>query len=150
MHVGNYRKNAGNFTFKTLWNCLIIKAVYFQWLDNVNRKIAALGVFEDHIPNHVLVNEYLPGQGIMVCIDSSGLYYSPLRNSRIGEYRNRPGLSVNMSVCLPILAHSTKMDGWIFVMYGGLWYHDQVPWGADACKIELALCQIWVIMAIFS
>lgn len=30
------------------------------------RKIAALGMFEDKIPNHVLVNEYEAGQGIMV------------------------------------------------------------------------------------
>ena len=31
--------------------------------------MAALGVFEPGIcPNHVLVNEYTPGQGIMVCV----------------------------------------------------------------------------------
>ena len=29
-------------------------------------KIAALGLFEDKVPNHVLVNEYEAGQGIMV------------------------------------------------------------------------------------
>lgn len=32
-------------------------------------KVAALGFFEDKLPNHVLVNEYLAGQGIMVNIE---------------------------------------------------------------------------------
>ncbi|XP_790566.4 alpha-ketoglutarate-dependent dioxygenase alkB homolog 6 [Strongylocentrotus purpuratus] len=36
-----------------------------KWLDVYAKKIARLGVFGDHIPNHVLVNEYQPGQGIM-------------------------------------------------------------------------------------
>ena len=29
-------------------------------------KVGALGVFAEKLPNHVLVNEYLPGQGIML------------------------------------------------------------------------------------
>nr|XP_054758427.1 alpha-ketoglutarate-dependent dioxygenase alkB homolog 6-like isoform X2 [Lytechinus pictus] len=37
-----------------------------KWLDVYANKIAELGVFGDHIPNHVLVNEYQSGQGIMV------------------------------------------------------------------------------------
>ncbi|KAL8590333.1 hypothetical protein ACOMHN_006449 [Nucella lapillus] len=36
-----------------------------QWLQTYCQKIADLGAFEGKIPNHVLVNEYLPGQGIM-------------------------------------------------------------------------------------
>ena len=32
------------------------------------KKIAALGLFEDKVPNHVLVNEYEAGQGIMVTL----------------------------------------------------------------------------------
>ena len=39
-----------------------------QWLEIYAKKIAELGVFEDRVPNHVLVNEYQPGQGIMVRI----------------------------------------------------------------------------------
>ena len=31
-----------------------------------SKKIADLGAFEGKIPNHVLVNEYEAGQGIMV------------------------------------------------------------------------------------
>jgi hypothetical protein len=31
-------------------------------------KISKLGLFGDKVPNHVLINEYLAGQGIMVCI----------------------------------------------------------------------------------
>lgn len=32
-------------------------------------KVAALGFFGNKLPNHVLVNEYLAGQGIMVNIE---------------------------------------------------------------------------------
>lgn len=32
-------------------------------------KVAALGFFGDKLPNHVLVNEYLAGQGIMANIE---------------------------------------------------------------------------------
>lgn len=39
---------------------------FLQWLQNCAERIAKLGVFENKIPNHVLVNEYLSGQGIMV------------------------------------------------------------------------------------
>lgn len=40
-----------------------------QWLEQVCNRIWDRGVFSEFSrrPNHVLVNEYLPGQGIMVC-----------------------------------------------------------------------------------
>lgn len=41
---------------------------YFQWLNTYCKRIADIGAFEGKMPNHVLVNEYLSGQGIMVCI----------------------------------------------------------------------------------
>ena len=38
-----------------------------QWLADISDKISSLGAFGGEIlPNHVLVNEYTPGQGIMV------------------------------------------------------------------------------------
>lgn len=38
-----------------------------QWLQNYVDKIKSINVFETKaLPNHVLINEYLPGQGIMV------------------------------------------------------------------------------------
>ena len=37
------------------------------------------------------------------------------------------------AVCQYILMHSFKMVGWIFLY---IWYHDQVPWAANACKTE--------------
>ena len=40
-----------------------------KWLSCYAEKIASLGIFSNHIPNHVLVNEYTPGQGIMVLHD---------------------------------------------------------------------------------
>ena len=43
-----------------------IKSFVFQWLQKYSAKVGALSVFSDVAPNHVLVNEYEPGQGIMV------------------------------------------------------------------------------------
>ena len=43
-----------------------IKSFVFQWLHKYSAKVGALSVFSDVAPNHVLVNEYEPGQGIMV------------------------------------------------------------------------------------
>ena len=40
--------------------------VYLQWLSEMCAKISSLGVFGEKQPNHVLINEYTPGQGIMV------------------------------------------------------------------------------------
>jgi alkylated DNA repair protein alkB family protein 6 len=39
-----------------------------KWLSDCCDRVKELGVFGDKTPNHVLVNEYTPGQGIMVCI----------------------------------------------------------------------------------
>jgi hypothetical protein len=36
------------------------------WLAAYAARLAALGLFGGAAPNHVLINEYLPGQGIMV------------------------------------------------------------------------------------
>ena len=38
----------------------------FQWLLTYAHKISDLGAFGGKVPNHVLVNEYEAGQGIMV------------------------------------------------------------------------------------
>ncbi len=43
-----------------------------QWLSEMCAKISSLGVFGEKQPNHVLINEYTPGQGIMV----SHYYYT--------------------------------------------------------------------------
>lgn len=40
-----------------------------EWLAVLADRIGTLGVFGDKKPNHVLVNEYLPGQGIMPHLD---------------------------------------------------------------------------------
>jgi len=39
---------------------------FYQWLETYVNKVGALQVFDGIKPNHVLVNEYKPGQGIMV------------------------------------------------------------------------------------
>ncbi|CAB4043082.1 alpha-ketoglutarate-dependent dioxygenase alkB homolog 6 isoform X1 [Paramuricea clavata] len=39
------------------------------WLSRYAEKLASFGIFGNHIPNHVLVNEYTPGQGIMPHVD---------------------------------------------------------------------------------
>ena len=45
----------------------IVMILLTQWLQKCVDKVASLGIFDDHhVPNHVLINEYQPGQGIMV------------------------------------------------------------------------------------
>ncbi|MCL4126001.1 UNVERIFIED_CONTAM: hypothetical protein GTU68_045408, partial [Idotea baltica] len=39
-----------------------------QWLKSCMTKVDALNLFNGNVTNHVLVNEYLSGQGIMVSI----------------------------------------------------------------------------------
>ncbi|XP_064403385.1 alpha-ketoglutarate-dependent dioxygenase alkB homolog 6-like [Halichondria panicea] len=56
-----------------------------QWLEDRGRRIASLGVFEDKVPNHVLVNEYTPGQGIMPHQDGP-LYYPTVSTISLGSH----------------------------------------------------------------
>ncbi|XP_043250772.1 alpha-ketoglutarate-dependent dioxygenase alkB homolog 6 [Colletes gigas] len=47
------------------------------WLQKYVDKVSSCGVFEnDKLPNHVLINEYLPGQGIMA--HSDGPLFHPI------------------------------------------------------------------------
>ena len=57
------------------------------WLSKQITAVAAIGLFGDRTPNHVLINEYTPGQGIMPHLD--GPLYHPV--------------VVNISLCAPIL-----------------------------------------------
>ncbi len=36
-----------------------------DWLNGYCDKIAKLGIFGGCVPNHILINEYLPGQGLL-------------------------------------------------------------------------------------
>ncbi len=45
-----------------------LQLFHLQWLDRYGCKIADFDAFDKKRANHVLVNEYLSGQGIMVCI----------------------------------------------------------------------------------
>ncbi|KAL5008232.1 hypothetical protein ScPMuIL_013813 [Solemya velum] len=56
-----------------------------HWLQIYAEKIAGLGVFEDKIPNHVLVNEYRAGQGIMPHEDGS-LFYPTVSTISLGSH----------------------------------------------------------------
>ena len=40
-----------------------------EWLGTCCSKISDLGVFESNFPNHILINEYLPGQGNLFIIE---------------------------------------------------------------------------------
>ena len=44
------------------------------------------------------------------------------------EYRN---ISISPSICPRVCLHDTWLD------FLHVWYHDQVQWAVDACKIEL-------------
>lgn len=56
-----------------------------SWLDTYCDKLANLGLFEQFKPNHILVNEYLAGQGIMPHED--GPFYHPtVTTISLGSY----------------------------------------------------------------
>ncbi|XP_071832863.1 alpha-ketoglutarate-dependent dioxygenase alkB homolog 6-like isoform X2 [Apostichopus japonicus] len=55
------------------------------WLDVYAKKIAKYGLFEEHVPNHVLVNEYKPGQGIMPHEDGP-LFYPVVTTINLGSH----------------------------------------------------------------
>ncbi|KAK7080644.1 Alpha-ketoglutarate-dependent dioxygenase alkB 6 [Halocaridina rubra] len=56
-----------------------------QWLQQQMDKISALHVFGEKKPNHVLVNEYLPGQGIMPHEDGP-LFYPTITTINVGSH----------------------------------------------------------------
>jgi len=55
------------------------------WLKSIMNKVAAVGVFGEKKPNHVLVNEYLPGQGIMPHLDGP-LFYPTITTVNLGSH----------------------------------------------------------------
>lgn len=56
-----------------------------EWLSKYARKLEELKVFEDKYPNHVLINEYLPGQGIMPHSDGP-LFYETISTINLGSH----------------------------------------------------------------
>ncbi|KAG8237252.1 hypothetical protein J437_LFUL011280 [Ladona fulva] len=57
-----------------------------QWLSLYLGKVYELGVFNDDIkPNHVLINEYLAGQGIMPHFDGP-LFYPTIATLSLGSH----------------------------------------------------------------
>ncbi|CAH1802973.1 unnamed protein product, partial [Owenia fusiformis] len=56
-----------------------------QWLGSYAGKLANLGIFQEHTPNHVLVNEYQPGQGIMPHEDGP-LFYPTVATISLGSH----------------------------------------------------------------
>ncbi|XP_053604783.1 alpha-ketoglutarate-dependent dioxygenase alkB homolog 6 [Plodia interpunctella] len=56
-----------------------------SWLDDYLDKIHALNVMDGKRPNHVLVNEYQPGQGIMPHLDGS-LFHPTITTLSIGSH----------------------------------------------------------------
>ncbi|KAG7299229.1 hypothetical protein JYU34_017785 [Plutella xylostella] len=63
----------------------MIAEVIPPWLDQYLEKIYALNVMRGKRPNHVLVNEYLPGQGIMPHLDGS-LFYPTITTISAGSH----------------------------------------------------------------
>ncbi|KAL4659628.1 alpha-ketoglutarate-dependent dioxygenase alkB6-like, partial [Arapaima gigas] len=55
------------------------------WLQQYCDKISALGVFGGKTANHVLVNEYNPGEGIMPHVDGP-LYYPTVTTISLGSH----------------------------------------------------------------
>jgi alkylated DNA repair protein alkB family protein 6 len=64
----------------------MITEVLPDWLAKYCRKISDFGVFgEENVANHVLVNEYLPSQGIMPHVDGP-MYYPTVSTISIGSH----------------------------------------------------------------
>ena len=57
-------------------------------------------------------------------------YYSPLCIMELGDLGMVPACQ---SVHLSILGHSSTV-AWVYFLNS--WYHDQVPWATNPCKIE--------------
>lgn len=49
-----------------IWSTLVSSSLIPQWLQQYCQRVADVYPFGGKEPNHVLVNEYTPGQGIMV------------------------------------------------------------------------------------
>ncbi|XP_044258021.1 alpha-ketoglutarate-dependent dioxygenase alkB homolog 6 [Tribolium madens] len=56
-----------------------------NWLTKYMEKVAQLNVFEGNKPNQVLINEYLPGQGIMPHTDGP-LFYPTIATISCGSH----------------------------------------------------------------
>ncbi|CAK1555065.1 unnamed protein product [Leptosia nina] len=56
-----------------------------KWLDTYLQKIHKLDLMCDKKPNHVLINEYLPGQGILPHLDGS-LFYPTITTISVGSH----------------------------------------------------------------
>ena len=64
----------------------MITEVIPDWLAKYCKKISDLGVFgEENGANHVLINEYLPNQGIMPHVDGP-MYYPTVSTISIGSH----------------------------------------------------------------
>lgn len=55
------------------------------WLVEISSKVANLGVFGDRKPNHILVNEYKPGEGILPHQDGP-LYHPVVTNITLNSH----------------------------------------------------------------
>jgi len=55
------------------------------WLEKYATKVGSLSVFNNVTPNHVLVNEYEPGQGIMSHEDGP-LFYPVVSTINLGSH----------------------------------------------------------------
>ncbi|EEC02011.1 calcium-dependent cysteine protease, putative [Ixodes scapularis] len=55
------------------------------WLVEISSRVASLGVFGDKKPNHVLVNEYKPGEGILPHEDGP-LYHPVVTNITLNSH----------------------------------------------------------------
>lgn len=56
-----------------------------EWLQKYVDKVTVLDIFDGNKPNHVLVNEYLPGQGIMAHTDGP-LFYPTVTTISCGSH----------------------------------------------------------------
>ena len=56
-----------------------------EWLESHCQNLSSMHCFDGNVANHVLVNEYLPGQGIMPHVDGS-LYFPTVTTITLGSH----------------------------------------------------------------
>ncbi|XP_071794814.1 alpha-ketoglutarate-dependent dioxygenase alkB homolog 6-like [Asterias amurensis] len=81
-----------------------------KWLEVYTRKVADLGVFGDLVPNHVLVNEYQSGQGIMPHEDGP-LFHPVVTTISLGSHTLLDFYQHRRDSTQEATAHQSTQDG---------------------------------------
>ncbi|KAK2588763.1 hypothetical protein KPH14_001643 [Odynerus spinipes] len=106
-----------------------------NWLNTYISKVTSLNIFEaEKQPNHVLINEYLPGQGIMAHSDGP-LFYPTVTTITCGSHTLLDFYKRNdiMELQQPELNFSLLLERRSLLILKGELYHDYLHAIAETC-----------------